>query len=607
MSNVLRTQQADVFAMNLGKGGKIIRLGEYWSTILDKETPTIYINKYTPESEVGSVLLHENIHGFLESNPTLTSGIVDVGLKNLDYKDSALEDESATRQLTDYILHKNGSVYLSTDEGYTQSPTTAKATIRTGAYGSVEYTAKYPTIRYRNAIVETSGIGISRTLTTEGSSTVPEQTLFLGGTTNLEVKTTTTSWLRDFLGIDQKTTIKTLSIPNGQRISTVLSENPTTVISQEGGITPNEELRNVYESAGIRPNGEVTILKKSVNTGLGEEWLGQSAHGKDFELAGKPNSIMIIERGPTEALLTPEEMTKGLGARMETSPYDGPKPTKPSPTKPPESSSTSNLNTGDLQQLVRTGAVTSTETGPSKPVTQLYASVPKFEDIIGPVQENAGISAKAVEGSTFAAGIAAVRIVPTSFLTPNIPGPRTRTATPTDTSTSSKSITGVDPLITDAFSSIGYLPKISFNYATTTINSASQKMGSITNMPFTTVNAVSQKTGGASVQGNVTGLLNTPSQKTTTQQTQKVSQKVVPISEFGGELAPLIFDNFPLGIPPHFKIKNQEAGRHGLLGSGSPRFSYVSDLMHASLGIHGPRTMVGISRPVPVKKKRGRK
>jgi hypothetical protein len=72
-------------------------------------------------------------------------------------------------------------------------------------------------------------------------------------------------------------------------------------------------------------------------------------------------------------------------------------------------------------------------------------------------------------------------------------------------------------------------------------------------------------------------------------------------------LAPPVFDNFPLGVPTHFK--NQQHGNHHVFSIRAPRFSYVSDLMHASLGISGPQTRVGISRPIPhiFKKKSKRK
>ena len=156
-------------------------------------------------------------------------------------------------------------------------------------------------------------------------------------------------------------------------------------------------------------------------------------------------------------------------------------------------------------------------------------------------------------------------------------------------------ITGLDPIITGAFKTFGYIPTIGYNYFTSNINRPKE----ITGMPQTTLNATGQKL--------TSGLISAQASQTAQKVTQKTIQRSLPLSSFGMELFPPDIPDTNEGYIPHFKIKAQQPGIHGLLGGRSPRFSYVSDLMHASLGISGPRTKIGISRPVPVKRRRGRK
>jgi hypothetical protein len=166
------------------------------------------------------------------------------------------------------------------------------------------------------------------------------------------------------------------------------------------------------------------------------------------------------------------------------------------------------------------------------------------------------------------------------------------------TSLIGSSITGMDPLISGTFNSLGSLPEISFNYSTTAVSRAHSLAG----LPQVTSNIVSNRAASANAAASITSSIFT--QRSAHGQSYSRTQRSILLNVYGSELAPPVFDNFPLGVPTHFK--NQQHGNHHVFSIRAPRFSYVSDLMHASLGISGPRTMVGISRPVPVKK-RGRK
>lgn len=474
----------------------------------------------------------------------------------------------------------------------TEESVTFKTDIQQARYGSVEYTAKYPTIRYKNAIVETQGIGISRTLTGEETPSAPEQTLFLNGEMRGTQTITSTSPLRKLFGLAPKVTTLDFSMQTGQSITRGLTDNPLTLISQEGGIEPSTDLRDVYKSSPLQGTGRTTLLTQSINTGLGQEYLGKSGQYVNFEMAGKSTPIVLIERDMNQALLTPEELQAGSPPVLKTSEYEGPRGAK-----------TPIVEEKPATPLVDLGVQPSaTEAQPPEPATATGTKgmITIFRQ---PAQTMMGLGVVPALSDIGYGGVAQQsqigRIVGATI---GVTLPKTKMAP--------IAITGLDPIIQGTFKSSNAMPTIVTNntYVRTTsrLNSI-PSFSQVFSNPF-----INQQSTASTQKVNQTPTQKTIAPQLTTQTTtQKVMQRTIPHRLNSAVVtmpAPSPIEDFA-AIMPHFKLKNEQ-GRQLRRTARMPSFSYVSDFMHASLGIVGPRTKIGISRPIaPARsaKRRGRK
>ncbi|MEM3265453.1 MAG: hypothetical protein QXH07_05815 [Thermoplasmata archaeon] len=312
ISDILHTPNPTVKLFNEPAEG-----GEYTYGNINLKTNVIQINV---NKEIGfeNTLLHENLHLYLDKNPELEATKVTSNIKlSAVYTKDMIQNELATRELTQRILNSNiaedEAIYLKGTGEYTSEPISTSAIVQTGTYGTSEYRIAYPTLRYGNAVVKTEGIGVVRTLTTDADSLNPETTLFTDeGSTSITRTTISNSRLRNFLGLKPKITIEKFTIPAKPALTTILMDtgSKTTLISQLTDYEGLPELSDVYKVNGISGSGETELATKSIVTKQGQEWLGQLGTSSDFNFIPKEN-VIIIERNPTQALLTPDEMRAG--------------------------------------------------------------------------------------------------------------------------------------------------------------------------------------------------------------------------------------------------------------------------------------------------------
>ena len=202
------------------------------------------------------------------------------------------------------------------------------------------------------------------------------------------------------------------------------------------------------------------------------------------------------------------------------------------------------------------------------------------------------------------------------------------------TTTTQQSITGMDPLITGSFTSVTSLPSISFDYSTTGVS----RVKPVTGIPIVTTNTTNSRYAnitktkeqsyqknthrlsagfgelgavtniqnsrssliGGAVQSNAVGSRLSSKQKTE----ERTLQKTLSISSVGIGLNIPNIGSTDFLYDPHYQLRNNYQKKATVPKRNPIAFSYVSDLMHASLNIHGPQTKIGISRPIPIKRRK---
>ena len=331
--------QSDIIAKTMGapkpsvevtSGGRA--LGSYNPAELK-----ITINSEQPKWELSDTLIHENLHNFFENGNLeivrsyrLTPDVAK-GLNNKGYASvaslSVFKEEGATFDLTSRILSGKGGVYLNSAGGFTDIGSTESGLMRSNQYSSLEYLKAVRT-PFKNGNILDVGTGAIRTLTGEATVTAPEVSDIFSGQMKVErTITINPTRIQRFFGIGPKVITQDFFTETPQEVSTLLSNNPTIVVSQPGGIETTPELKDVYKTAAVKPEGPTTIFHQSIATPEGQEWLGETGKAKDFNLVGKTSKFVMLEVGPNSALPSAEDLFAGRPGEMKASPYEGPKPT----------------------------------------------------------------------------------------------------------------------------------------------------------------------------------------------------------------------------------------------------------------------------------------
>ena len=203
--------------------------------------------------------------------------------------------------------------------------------MRTNPYGSLEYRVAVKT-PYANGNIVDVGTGAMRTLTAEATETAPEVSDIFSGQMKVErTITVEPTRVQQLFGIGPKVITQSFFTQTPEAVSTLLSQNPAIVVSQPGGIETTPELSDVYNTAGIKPEGPTTVFHESVATPQGQEWLGETGNTKGFNLVGKTSKFVLLEVGPNSALPSAEDLFAGRPGELKASAWEGPK----SPTKAP--------------------------------------------------------------------------------------------------------------------------------------------------------------------------------------------------------------------------------------------------------------------------------
>ena len=202
-------------------------------------------------------------------------------------------------------------------------------------------------------------------------------------------------------------------------------------------------------------------------------------------------------------------------------------------------------------------------------------------------------------------------IQPTQSTQQQVPG---TTTTSTETATTTKSVTsttksisltGLDPLITNAFrysqtglfgvgmaSGLGGLASTRMGYQSSQANR---------NAPLLTTNPYLTRYGSKTL----TAVAQLTSSKTKTKTSTKTQTQTPPPQETFP--TPPGIPNIPIGDINPFHQKPKEQRGKLAFHYKPPSFKYVADFTHASLHIFGKKTNIGLSRPLIAPSKRRRR
>ena len=480
----------------------------------------------------------------------------------------------------------SGTIVTGNDEG--------NGLMRTNKYGSLEYRVAVKT-PYANGEIVDVGTGAIRTLTGEATKTAPEVSNIFSGEMKVDrTVTVNPTRVQRFFGIGPKVMTSSFFTPTPDVVSTLLSDNPTIVVSQPGGIETTPELSDVYKTASVRPEGPTTLFHQSIATPQGQEWLGETGNTEGFKFLGKTSKFVMVEVGTNEALPSTEDLFAGRPLEMKASPYEGPKST--SEMKP--------FDLGDIGDIVKTTSPVSSEptveTGKGEVQVQTTKTIPKTAQAGAASSISSARMPAYVNTESDVMDVFPLAQHPSRVSSSAIFQPKSIFKTPTITPTQNQiSVSGIDPYALASQITSNQLINGSANTqkqaSITNINRQSN-LNPLSNMLYSATRSnllfgsrvgLSNKTSYS--LSNKTSVIQQQTQKQSQKQTQKQSQKNAYRNP-PPTITPPPIPNYLYGaFAPDQRIKPPKPKAQKSAPPQKGMFKYINDLTSVMFNIHGSK------------------
>ncbi len=247
---------------------------------------------------------------------------------------------------------------------------------REGQIGSIEFRGGTK-LTYGNGYQKINVVGISRSITTTDLAG-NEQTLLTGGNADVEITTSATTGLRQFLGIGPKVTVTRYTIPTPTGTVTEVPGEGTAIFTSYGKTVYTSTLSRDFQTLSIQEapvypaefkngfvaypesTGEISLLRFTGTSSNGEEFSGLRFMVNSVEKNGvafKSSPFQIFTRGENQALPSYDELANPQPPALTEKGYIGPtQNNRIYPVEPESSASTQPSGEAPVQSTINSGS-----------------------------------------------------------------------------------------------------------------------------------------------------------------------------------------------------------------------------------------------------------